>query len=84
MLGRLVACHTDWGSLLAELAKQAGTGFLLRPGRKVAAATNLISSWAAYYTGRTTIADAWRILHFRLRARARRRLDIPPEPRATA
>ncbi|ANP52085.1 hypothetical protein AVL59_43735 [Streptomyces griseochromogenes] len=45
MLGRLVACHTRWDSVLAELAVEAGTGFLFRPGRKVAAAKNLVSSW---------------------------------------
>jgi integrase len=45
MLGRLVACHTGWGSVLAELSEGAGAGFLFRPGRKVAAAKNLVSSW---------------------------------------
>jgi hypothetical protein len=47
LLGRLVACHSDWEGTLAELAETAGTGFLFRPGRKVAAAKNLVSSWPA-------------------------------------
>ncbi|KNB50384.1 hypothetical protein AC230_00810 [Streptomyces caatingaensis] len=45
MLGRLVACHTGWETVLAELRETAGAGFLFRPGRKVAAAKNLVSSW---------------------------------------
>lgn len=47
LLGRLVACHSDWEGTLAELAETSGTGFLFRPGRKVAAAKNLVSSWPA-------------------------------------
>jgi hypothetical protein len=39
---------------------------------------------AAYFTGRATIAEAWRILHFRLEARARTWLDIPARRPATA
>ncbi|MFD7552582.1 MULTISPECIES: hypothetical protein [unclassified Streptomyces] len=45
LLGRLVACHTEWESVLADLAEAAGSGFLYRPSRKVAAAKNLVSSW---------------------------------------
>jgi integrase len=45
MLGRLVACHVEWAAVLAELAETAGSGFVFRPGRKVAAAKNLVSSW---------------------------------------
>ncbi|MFJ3254765.1 hypothetical protein ACIPK9_18125 [Streptomyces sp. NPDC086771] len=47
LLGRLVACHSDWEGTLAELAETSGTGFLFRPGRKVTAAKNLVSSWPA-------------------------------------
>ncbi len=47
LLGRLVACHSDWEGTLAELAEISGAGFLFRPGRKVAAAKNLVSSWPA-------------------------------------
>ncbi|MFD5157039.1 hypothetical protein ACFWMJ_02995 [Streptomyces hawaiiensis] len=39
---------------------------------------------SAYYTGRATVADAWRILHFRLEPKARTWLDIPRQPPATA
>ncbi|MDK1348086.1 hypothetical protein QNO09_33360 [Streptomyces sp. 378] len=39
---------------------------------------------AAYYTGRATIAEAWRILHFRLKPKARTRLGIPAEAPTTA
>ncbi|MET8178507.1 hypothetical protein [Streptomyces sp. NPDC005336] len=39
---------------------------------------------ASYFTGRATIADAWRILHFRLEPRARGWLGIPEQPPATA
>lgn len=39
---------------------------------------------AAYFTGRATIAEAWRILHFRLEPRARTWLGIPQQPPATA
>ncbi|WP_042176178.1 hypothetical protein [Streptomyces sp. NBRC 110035] len=39
---------------------------------------------AAYFTGRATIAEAWRILHFRLEPRARTWLDIPAEAPTTA
>ncbi|QKV92954.1 hypothetical protein HUT19_15290 [Streptomyces sp. NA02950] len=39
---------------------------------------------SAYYTGRATIAEAWRILHFRLESRARTWLGIPDKPPATA
>jgi len=39
---------------------------------------------SAYYTGRATIAEAWRILHFRLEPRARTWLGIPDKPPATA
>ncbi|MFC5959198.1 hypothetical protein ACFP51_33670 [Streptomyces pratens] len=39
---------------------------------------------AAYFTGRATIAEAWRILHFRLQPRARTWLGIDAEPPATA
>ena len=45
MLGRLVACRAGWETVLAELAQAAGAGYLFRPGRKVAAAKNLVSSW---------------------------------------
>ncbi|MEU2390397.1 hypothetical protein [Streptomyces sp. NPDC007369] len=44
LLGRLVACHASWEATLADLAQAADAGFLFRPGRKVAAAKNLISS----------------------------------------
>ncbi|MDF2260479.1 hypothetical protein P2L57_33655 [Streptomyces ferralitis] len=47
MLGRLVACHAGWEAVLAELSEAAGAGFVFRPGRKTAAAKNLISSWPA-------------------------------------
>ncbi|ANP56717.1 hypothetical protein J2Z21_009828 [Streptomyces griseochromogenes] len=39
---------------------------------------------SSYLTGRATIAEAWRILHFRLEPRARTWLGIPQEPPATA
>ncbi|MEU5102055.1 hypothetical protein AB0H07_07150 [Streptomyces sp. NPDC021354] len=39
---------------------------------------------AAYFTGRATVAEAWRILHFRLQPRARTWLGINAEPPATA
>ncbi|MEU9490090.1 hypothetical protein AB0D83_41845 [Streptomyces decoyicus] len=39
---------------------------------------------AAYFTGKATVAEAWRILHFRLEPRARTWLGIPHEPPATA
>ncbi|GAA1899666.1 hypothetical protein [Streptantibioticus ferralitis] len=39
---------------------------------------------AAYYTNRATIADAWRILHFRLQPAARAWLNIPQDRPATA
>ncbi|WP_338897765.1 hypothetical protein WBG99_21005 [Streptomyces sp. TG1A-60] len=45
MLGRLVACNIFWAPVLTELAEAAGAGYLFRPGRKVAAAKNLVSSW---------------------------------------
>jgi integrase len=45
MLGRLVAGRAGWESVLAELAVTAGAGFVFRPGRKVTAAKNLVSSW---------------------------------------
>ncbi|MGW0825155.1 hypothetical protein [Streptomyces sp. NPDC002845] len=38
---------------------------------------------AAYFTGRASIAEAWRILHFRLEPRARSWLGVPQEPPAT-
>ncbi|MFC5959197.1 hypothetical protein ACFP51_33665 [Streptomyces pratens] len=44
---RLVACRASWAPILTELADSAGGGFLFRPGRKVAAAKNLVSSWPA-------------------------------------
>lgn len=47
LLGRLVACHTSWGLVLAELVEAAGAGYLFRPGRKVEAAKNLVNSWPA-------------------------------------
>ncbi|MFJ2440682.1 hypothetical protein ACIOWG_09510 [Streptomyces sp. NPDC087658] len=37
---------------------------------------------SAYYTGRATIADAWRILHYGLEPRARTWLNIPDRPPA--
>ncbi|MFJ2111347.1 hypothetical protein ACIOEX_05410 [Streptomyces sp. NPDC087850] len=46
-LGRLVACRSGWEQTLAELAQVAGNGYLFRPGRKVEAAKNLVSSWPA-------------------------------------
>jgi len=46
-LGRLVACRSGWEQTLAELAQVAGDGYLFRPGRKVEAAKNLVSSWPA-------------------------------------
>ncbi|MEX2973079.1 hypothetical protein [Streptomyces sp. C184] len=39
---------------------------------------------AACFTGKATVAEAWRILHFRLEPRARTWLGIPHEPPATA
>lgn len=47
LLGRLVACRAGWSVVLAELDEAAGEGYLFRPGRKVAAAKNLVSSWPA-------------------------------------
>ncbi|WP_405898268.1 hypothetical protein OG242_12685 [Streptomyces sp. NBC_00727] len=46
-LGRLVACRAEWEATLAELAQIAGNSYLFRPGRKVEAAKNLVSSWPA-------------------------------------
>ncbi|WP_405771996.1 hypothetical protein [Streptomyces sp. NBC_01538] len=37
---------------------------------------------SAYYTGRATVADAWRILHYGLESRARTWLNIPDRPPA--
>lgn len=37
---------------------------------------------SAYYTGRATVADAWRILHYSLKPRARAWLSIPDRPPA--
>jgi len=37
---------------------------------------------AVYYTGRATVADAWRILHYGLEPRARTWLNIPDRPPA--
>ncbi|MGW0825154.1 hypothetical protein [Streptomyces sp. NPDC002845] len=45
LLGRLVACRADWAPVLVELADAAGAGYVFRPGRKVAAAKNLVLSW---------------------------------------
>ncbi|WP_338897764.1 hypothetical protein WBG99_21000 [Streptomyces sp. TG1A-60] len=39
---------------------------------------------ASYFSGRATIAEAWRILHFRLGPRARTWLGIPQQPPASA
>ncbi|MBD3579206.1 hypothetical protein ICJ52_23635 [Streptomyces sp. KD18] len=39
---------------------------------------------AVYYTGRATVSDAWRILHFRLQPTARAWLGIPEMPPSTA
>ncbi|MFI8280040.1 hypothetical protein ACIGBH_35080 [Streptomyces sp. NPDC085929] len=39
---------------------------------------------AVYYTGRATVSDAWRILHFRLQPTARAWLGIPESPPSTA
>ncbi|MEU5190438.1 hypothetical protein AB0G83_25330 [Streptomyces klenkii] len=39
---------------------------------------------SVYYTGRATVADAWRILHFSLRPRARTWLDLPEHPQPGA
>jgi hypothetical protein len=39
---------------------------------------------ASYFTGQATIAEAWRILHFRLEPRARIWLGIPEKPPGTA
>ncbi|MFI7354798.1 hypothetical protein ACIBTP_12705 [Streptomyces avidinii] len=39
---------------------------------------------AVYYTGRATVSDAWRILHFRLQPAARAWLGIPESPPSTA
>ncbi|MFD5477585.1 hypothetical protein [Streptomyces hawaiiensis] len=47
LLGRLVACRAGRSRVLTELTEAAGTGYLFRPGRKVAAAKNLVSSWPA-------------------------------------
>ncbi|WP_338683778.1 hypothetical protein QD712_25290 [Streptomyces acidiscabies] len=47
LLGRLVACRADWSTVLSELAGAAGDCYLFRPGRKTAAAKNLVSSWPA-------------------------------------
>ncbi|GAB2992193.1 hypothetical protein GCM10023080_067540 [Streptomyces pseudoechinosporeus] len=47
LLGRLVACRAGWAPVLVELADAAGAGYVFRPGRKVAAAKNLVSSWPA-------------------------------------
>ncbi len=46
-LGRLVACCSAWAPVLTQLAESAGAGYLFRPGRKVEAAKNLVSSWPA-------------------------------------
>ncbi|MFI7341836.1 hypothetical protein ACIBUY_28330 [Streptomyces sp. NPDC050085] len=46
-LDRLVACRAGWEECLAELAQLAGDAYLFRPGRKVEAAKNLVSSWPA-------------------------------------
>lgn len=46
-VGRLVACRASWVPVLTELAEASGDGFLFRPGRKVEAAKNLVSSWPA-------------------------------------
>ncbi|QDY77230.1 hypothetical protein [Streptomyces qinzhouensis] len=35
---------------------------------------------SAYYTGRATVTDAWRCLHYSLEPRARTWLGIPPHP----
>lgn len=43
--GRLVVCRAGWEAVLAELVEASGSGFVFRPGRKTAAAKNLISSW---------------------------------------
>jgi hypothetical protein len=47
VLERLVACRAARAPALTELAKTAGSGYLFRPGRKVEAAKNLVSSWPA-------------------------------------
>lgn len=39
---------------------------------------------SAYYTGRASVADAWRLLHYGLEPRARTWLDIPERPPAGA
>lgn len=44
-LNRLVACQASWEDTLSELAAIAGHDYLFRPGRKVTAAKNLVSSW---------------------------------------
>jgi hypothetical protein len=46
-LGRLVAARPAWEEVLADLADQAGTAFVFRPGRQAEYAKNLISSWPA-------------------------------------
>ncbi|WP_411098861.1 hypothetical protein [Streptomyces sp. x-45] len=45
-LDRLVACRAEWEEALAELGELAGEAYLFRPGRKVEAAKNLVSSWS--------------------------------------
>jgi integrase len=45
LVGRLVACRASWVPVLTELAEASRDGFLFRPGRKVEAAKNLVSSW---------------------------------------
>ncbi|WP_242539426.1 hypothetical protein [Streptomyces albidoflavus] len=45
-LDRLVACRAEWEVDLTNLAELAGNAYLFRPGRKVEAAKNLVSSWS--------------------------------------
>lgn len=47
LLGRLVACRAAWAPILTQLTQTAGASYLFRPGRKVEAAKNLVSSWPA-------------------------------------
>ncbi|SCK09473.1 hypothetical protein H180DRAFT_00468 [Streptomyces sp. WMMB 322] len=50
MLGRVVACRARWETVLAEVAERVEGDYVFRPGRKVDAAKNLISSWPRRHT----------------------------------
>ncbi|MFF2638259.1 hypothetical protein ACFVUB_00275 [Streptomyces niveus] len=42
-----MTCRAPWEQTLAEFAATAGNGYVFRPGRKVEASKNLVSSWPA-------------------------------------